>query len=152
MSLPENAAPILALTLRDLLGPAVPGSMAFIRCLPSTVARELAADERFVVAGWRIAVVSQPADAATRAITADTAVEWREEKEQAVLLLMDTVQAGAGMDGIYSAAREIAEAELFERARALARDRLAHGGKGFADRALARARRLMRNKSMSPPD
>ncbi len=37
MSLPENAAPILALTLRDLLGPAVPGSMAFIRCLPSTV-------------------------------------------------------------------------------------------------------------------
>ncbi|MBK8115442.1 MAG: hypothetical protein IPK44_13380, partial [Candidatus Accumulibacter sp.] len=150
MSLTENAAPILALALTDLLGPSVPGSMAFIRCLPGEVARELAADERFAVRGWQIAVVSQTADDATRSITADKAVEWREDKTEAVLLLVDTADAGAGMDGIYSAAREIAETELFAGAKARARDKLPHGGKGFADKALSIARRLARNKALSP--
>ena len=37
----------------------------------------------------------------------------REAKDQAVLLLVDTATAGAGMDGIYSAAREIDEEALF---------------------------------------
>ena len=129
MPLTENAAPILALALSDLLGAALPGSMAFIRCLPREVARELAADQRFAVRGWQIAVVSLAADQATRSITADRAVEWREDKAEAVLLLVDTVDAGAGMDGIYNAAREIAETELFDTAKTLARDKLAHGGK-----------------------
>jgi len=150
MSLPENAAPILALALSDLLGPALPGSMAFIRCLPGEVARELAVDERFAVPGWQIAVVSEAADEATRSVTADKAVEWREDKAEAVLLLVDTVHAGAGMDGIYSAARELVEAELFARAKALARDKLPRGGKSFADKALSKARRLARNKALSP--
>ncbi len=105
MPLTENAAPILALALSDLLGPAVRGSMAFIRCLPGEVARELAADERFWVNGWQIAVVSQRTDESARSITADRAVEWREDKVEAVLLLVDTADAGAGMDGIYIAAR-----------------------------------------------
>jgi DNA phosphorothioation-dependent restriction protein DptH len=150
MPLTENAAPILALALSDLLGPALPGSMAFIRCLPGEVARELAADERFAVRGWQIAVVSQAADEATRSTTADKAVEWREDKAEAVLLLVDVVHAGAGMDGIYSAAREIAESELFARAKALARDKLPRGGKSFADKALSKARLLARNKALSP--
>jgi DNA phosphorothioation-dependent restriction protein DptH len=85
-----------------------------------------------------------------RSITADRAVEWREDKAEAVLLLVDTTDAGAGMDGIYSAAREIAEAELFAGAKARARDKLPHGGKGFADKALSKARRLARNKALSP--
>jgi len=150
MPLTENAAPILSLALSDLLGPALPGSMAFIRCLPGEVARELAADERFAVRGWQIAVVSQAADAANRSITADQAVEWREDKAGAVLLLVDTVHAGAGMDGIYSSAREIAEAELFAKAETRARDKLPRGGKSFADKALSKARRLARNKALSP--
>ena len=150
MPLTENAAPILALALGELLGPALSGSMAFIRCLPGEVARELAADQRFSVPGWRVAVVGQTADEITRAITADQAVEWREDKAEAVLLLVDTAQAGAGMDGIYSAAREIAETEMFAQAKALAREKLAHGGKGFADKALSKARRLARNKALSP--
>jgi len=150
MPLTENAAPILALALSDLLGPVLPGSMAFIRCLPGEVARELAADERFSVLGWQIAAVSQAADEAARSITADKAVEWREDKREAVLLLVDTVHAGAGMDGIYSAAREIAEAQLFASAKALARAKLPRGGKSFADKALAKARRMARNKALSP--
>ncbi|MER2518937.1 MAG: hypothetical protein ABTR92_21525 [Candidatus Accumulibacter phosphatis] len=52
MPLIENAAPTLALALSELLGYALPGSMAFIGCLPGDVARELAADERFAVQGW----------------------------------------------------------------------------------------------------
>jgi hypothetical protein len=59
MPLTENAAPILARALTDLLGPAVRGSMAFIRCLPGDVARELTADGRFSVPGWQVAIVSQ---------------------------------------------------------------------------------------------
>lgn len=150
MPMTENTAPILALALGELLGPALTGSMAFIRCLPGEVARELAVDSRFSVPGWRIAVVGQSVDEPARAITADQAVEWREDKAEAVLLLVDTVEAGAGMDGIYSAAREISEAELFAKAKALAREKLAHGGKGFADKALSKARRLARNKALSP--
>jgi DNA phosphorothioation-dependent restriction protein DptH len=77
-------------------------------------------------------------------------VEWREDKAEAVLLLVDTANAGAGMDGIYSAAREIVEAELFAKAKLLAREKLPHGSKGFADKALSKARRLARNKALSP--
>ncbi len=150
MNLPTNAAPLLAQTLTGLLGPAAPGSMAFIRCLPADVARALAADARFDVPGWRIALVSRAADDNARAITADVAVEWREDKAEAVLLMVDTESAGAGMDGIYSAAREVGEADLFAQAKAAVREKLPQGGKGFADKALAKARRLARNQSSSP--
>jgi DNA phosphorothioation-dependent restriction protein DptH len=150
MPLTENAAPILARALTELLGPASPGSMAFIRCLPGDVARELTADGRFSVPGWQVAIVTSASTEATRSISADRAVEWREDKAEAVLLLVDTANAGAGMDGIYSAAREIVEAELFAKAKLLAREKLVHGSKGFADKALSKARRLARNKALSP--
>jgi DNA phosphorothioation-dependent restriction protein DptH len=150
MPLPDNAARILSRALSELLGPALPGSMAFTRCLPGEVARELAADESFTVEGWRTAMVGQTVDEAMHCISADLAVEWREDKREAVLLLVDTSDVGAGMDGIYSASREIGEAELFAKAKALARGKLPHGGKGFADKALSKARRLARNKTLSP--
>ena len=41
-----------------------------------------------------------------RRITADQAVERREDKGDPVLFLIDPLRAGAGLDGIYSAARE----------------------------------------------
>ena len=44
----------------------------------------------------------------------------RESKGPAALLLVDTQKAGAGMDGIYSAAREVEEAVLFKAALGLA--------------------------------
>ena len=85
MALPENAAPILAQALGDLLGQPTAGSMAFIRCLPAEPARQLATDDRFAVPGWKIAIVSDQTDSSGRAITADVAVEWRERLDQAAV-------------------------------------------------------------------
>lgn len=150
MQLPENAAALLAQTLTRLLGKATPGSMAFIRCLPAEVTRDLAATDGFVVPNWQIASVTGKSDEARRTITADVAVEWREDKANATLLLVDTESAGAGMDGIYSAAREIDENELFDAAKQAAREKLHHGGKVFAQKALSKARRLSRNHALSP--
>lgn len=150
MHLPENAAALLAHTLTRLLGVATPGSMAFVRCLPTEVVRNLVADTRFVVPNWRIAAVTGTPAETQHTITADVAVEWREDKSDATLLLVDTESAGAGMDGIYSAAREIDENELFAAAQQAAREKLPHGGKGFAQKALSKARRLSRNHAISP--
>ena len=55
----------------------------------------------FAVPGWNLAaVVDTPG---RRRITADQAVEQREDKGDAALLLIDRERAGAGLDGIYSA-------------------------------------------------
>jgi len=150
MSLPKNAPSLLAQALGKLLGIPTAGSMAFIRCVPVDVAHSLIAEDIFAVHGWRFALVTGRADAAKRCITADVAVEWREDKAEAILLIVDTEAAGAGMDGIYSAAREIGERELFREAHERARSRLPHGGKGFAQRALGKARSLARNQGLSP--
>jgi hypothetical protein len=150
MHLPENAAALLVKTLTRLLGVATPGSMAFVRCLPADVVRDLAADAGFAVPNWRIAAVTGTPNEARRTITADVAVEWREDKGDATLLLVDIESAGAGMDGIYSAAREINEIELFAAAQQTAREKLLHGSKGFAQKALSKSRRLSRNNVISP--
>lgn len=148
--LPENAAPLLALAFAQLLGRPEPGSMAFVRCLPPDVARDLAADQRFKLAGWQVGAVVDTKDVARRWITADEAVEWREDKAEPALLLIDATAAGAGMDGIYSAAREIGEMELFSVAQELARQKLPHGFKSFARRAVEKARQHSRQRSLAP--
>lgn len=148
--LPDNAAPLLALAFVQLLVRPEQGSMAFARCLPPDVARELATDERFKLTGWQIAAVVDAKDPARRWITADEAVEWREDKAQPALLLVDATTAGAGMDGIYSAAREIGEAELFSIAQELARQKLPHGFKSYARRAVDKARQLSKQRSIAP--
>jgi len=148
--LPDNAAPLLALAFGQLLGRPEQGSMAFVRCLPPDAARELAADERFKLSGWQVGAVVDTKDVARRWITADEAVEWREDKAQPALLLVDATAAGAGMDGIYSAAREIGEAELFAIAQELARQKLPHGFKSYARRAVDKARQLSKQRSLAP--
>src|SRR5688500_18059733 len=96
-----------------VLGQPDAGTMAFVRCLTPDIVKILAADERFAPVGWQIRRVANEQSAGTRTITADHAVELRESKQEAILLLVDTSRAGAGMDGIYSAAREIDETGLF---------------------------------------
>ncbi len=150
LPLPSNATPLLASAFKKLIGRATPGSMAFVRCLSSEVVAALAADPQFDLAPWKVAAVTDHADAATRRITADVAVEWREDKADPVLLLVDTETAGAGMDGIYSAARELAEPQLFETCIRLALDNLPHGCRHFAEAARRKARRSARNQSLSP--
>lgn len=148
--LPENAAPLLALAFGRLLGRPARGSMAFVRCLPPEVTRGLATDARFALPGWQIAAVVEGRDTEQRWITADEAVEWREDKADPALLLVDANAAGAGMDGIYSAAREIGETELFDVALELARQQLPHGYKSYAKRALDKARQLSRPRHLAP--
>ena len=150
LPLPSNATPLLASAFKKLIGRATPGSMAFVRCLSSEVVAALAADPQFDLAPWKVAAVTDHADAATRRITADVAVAWREDKADPVLLLVDTETAGAGMDGIYSAARELAEPQLFETCIRLAHDNLPHGCRRFAEAARRKARRTARNQSLSP--
>ena len=106
---------LLAQALKHLLGHGEPGSIAFVRCVPSDQIAELCSDPQFVVPGWRIfgIVDRSKADATKHLVPADEAVEYRESKGDAALLLVDVEGAGAGMDGIYSAAREISEKELF---------------------------------------
>lgn len=150
MALPSNATPLLASAFKKLLGPATPGSMAFVRCLPAEVSSALASDPLFDLVGWKVAAVTDHGDSSKRHITADVAVEWREDKGDPVLLLVDTSTAGAGMDGIYSAARELAEPQLFDTCIRLAHERLPHGCKRFAEAARKKARRTARNQSLSP--
>src|SRR5580658_3848455 len=94
--------------------------MAFVRCLPSQVVQALAKDIVFSPEGWSVRRVSSTTDPALRTITADEAVELRESKGEPVLLLVDVTEAGAGMDGIYSAARELHERDLFKEAISIA--------------------------------
>jgi len=144
---------LLSDALERVLGRAEPGAMAFLRCLSPEVVEHLGGDPNFAPAGWHVFRVSDVVDLRARTITADRAVELRETKGEPVLLLVDTAKAGAGMDGIYSAAQEVQERELFAHARDLAVSELAkalepHARRG-AEAALKRARRASRQMSIS---
>src|SRR4051794_14781975 len=91
---------MLSRVFEKVLGQPDVGAVAFVRCLTPDVVEALAADERFAPRGWRVWRVAGEQAAATRTITADRAVELRESKDDAVLLLVDTARAGAGMAGI----------------------------------------------------
>ena len=137
-----------------LLGRSEPGAMAFVRCLTPDVVAALAADATFAPEGWRVLRVADTEDPAGRTTDADTAVELREAKADATLLLVDTERAGAGMDGIYSAAREVREAELFTTAGRLAgaevTSKLSSAHRAYAERAIRRAQGVGRHDSVSP--
>lgn len=148
--LPDNAVPLLAKAFGNLLGCPMSGGMAYVRCLPPDVVRTLANDLRFRITGWQIAAVVEVEEPTKRLITADRAVEWREDKQDAALLLVEPAAAGAGMDGIYSAAREISERELFDTAHDLARDDLPRGYKNFVKKALTKAWRAGRRRALVP--
>ena len=111
---------LLARAFEKLLGGSQHGDMAFVRCLTPDVVEALAMDQSFMLDGWQVLRVADEDIVRKRTITADRAVEMRETKGDPVLLLVDTDLAGAGMDGIYSAAREVGETSLFHEATRLA--------------------------------
>jgi len=135
---------ILGSAFEKVLGKAEAGSMSFVRCLTPDVVEALARDMAFTVSGWQVWRVADAGDERQRTITADRAVELRESKGDAALLLVDTVRAGAGMDGIYNATREVVEASLFTEALRMAgrevTNRLSHDTRDYADHALKKAR------------
>ena len=135
---------LLSRAFEHVLGLGQPGSMAFTRCLGPDVAAKLCADKVFAPQGWEVWRVADESDKEGRVITADEAVERREEKAEAVLLLVDVQSAGAGMDGIYSAALEVRETPLFAHASQLVARQITsrHSAavRQYALRALAVAR------------
>src|SRR5271168_4488190 len=97
----------LAGALRQMLGDGQAGDIAFATFLPSDDLDSLCANPNFSVPGWKIYGVVDRNEGGIRCITADRAVELRESKQEPLLLLIDRGRAGAGLDGIYSASREI---------------------------------------------
>jgi hypothetical protein len=141
---------LLALGISDLLGQPAKGTVAFLRCLPSLSIEALAASNEFLVAGFSIFGVIDRQDESCRLITADRAVELREDKGDSILLLIDPHRAGAGLDGIYNAGREISEAELFNAAIGLVRKELPRGYARFSRTAVALARRIGQRSMVTP--
>ncbi len=145
---------LLSKAFERILGQAEAGAVAFVRCLTPEVVENLARDATFAPTGWQVKRVAHPEVPEDRTISADQAVELRETKGPAVLLLVDTDQSGAGMDGIYSAAREIAEADLFNEALHLARQAVTQvfsaGVRQYAEQAIKKARKLGRRVAISP--
>ncbi len=132
-------ASVLAQAFGTILGRSESGSVAFVRCLASDVVLALVRDAQFTVKDWAIWRVADTAG--QRTITADQAVAIREEKQQAALLLVDTALAGAGMDGIYSAAREISEKNIFDAAHRLALGKITAEYRQYAQSAIKQASR-----------
>ncbi len=137
----------LAQAIANRLGVSTPGAVAFLRCLSSEQIDALADSDAFQVPSWTVNAVVDVSG--TRRISADQAVEQREDKVDAVLLLIDPLRAGAGLDGIYSAGREITETELFNEALKLAR-RPFFGRMRVLDDAVWRAERLGRRRRLTP--
>ncbi len=146
---------LLAEATVRLLGSSQPGAMAFIRCLTPDVVRALAEDPLFAPSGWQVLrVAGKEHLEEKRTISADRAVELREEKGDAVLLLVDTESAGAGMDGIYSATREVDEVALFQEAVQLAgheiKQRFSSVCQQYAEQAMKKVRRYRGRNALSP--
>jgi hypothetical protein len=146
-------ATILQKAFENALGKPDVGSIAFVRCLTPNVVEALAKDTSFAPEGWQVSCVADSDDRTARTVTADRAVEMREMKGDAVLLLVDTARAGAGMDGIYSAAREVDEASLFAEALQLAgrevTRQISSNYRQYAERAIKTARGHGRRFSVS---
>lgn len=150
----ELHARLVAKAFEKVLGKPDQGAMAFVRCLTPNVVKSLATDTTFAPSDWQVWRVADAEDVKARTITADRAVELRESKGEALLLLVDTAQTGAGMDGIYSAAREVDEISLFHQALRLAGTEvtrcLSRETREHADRAIKKARGFGHRFSVSP--
>lgn len=133
-------AQILSRAIGSLLGRGAGGDLAFTRAFSrDDIQRILAAGIR-TVSEWQVVAVGSSTSGGW--IAADQAVELRERKGKAAFLLIDAHSAGAGMDGIYSAAREIDEKTLFKEAMSILQRDTERSWREFADDAIKRARRL----------
>lgn len=149
----EFHAPLLSKAFERVLGRPEDGSMGFARCLTADVVERLASDSSFAPSGWDVFRVADTSDADLCTVTADRAVEIREAKESATLLLIDTTRVGAGIDGIYNSSQEVDEAKLFREARRLVKRQIAKllspADRGFAEQAIKRAQGRGRTSTVS---
>ncbi len=123
--------------LTCLLGIPKQGTVTYSRCFTAEEIDALLAEEEYHPDGWRIFGVGK--HRGDRWITGDKAVEIREDKGEACCLLVLPYEAGAGMDGIYNAAREISEVDLYTQAVLIARRRINKRTADFGAKAIRRA-------------
>ncbi len=126
--------------LKVQLGGASIGHLAFARCFDQEEICNLLAATGGRLGSWRVVGVGE--GAGNDWISGDRAVEVREDKGEATLLLVDAVRAGAGMDGIYNAARPLSEDGVFSDAIKLASRQLPSDVRDFAIDAVRRAKRI----------
>lgn len=127
----------LLLALKELLGAPASGTVAYARCFSRDEIDSILQLSEGGASGWRVrGVGSHPGN---HWITGDKAVEIREDKGPAVCLLILPDEAGAGMDGIYNAARELSEAKIFNFAVRHARGSLSRSLSDFSREAVKRA-------------
>lgn len=131
---------ILSRAMERLLGRGADGDLAFTRAFPHDDIQQILAAGIRAVGEWQVVAVGSVNGDGW--ITADQAVELRETKGAATFLLIDAHSAGAGMDGIYSAAREIDEKTLFKEAALILHQNTERSWRDFAEDAIKRARRL----------
>ena len=131
------------------MGKPTAGAVVFCRCLRPEFVKVLAATKEFAPGSWDVRAVTDTSDPAAQRIKSDQAVELREDKGVGVLLLIDAQRAGAGMDGIYSASREITEKDLFDQVKRIAKSELGPVVFGKAELALKQARKVGERKSIS---
>ncbi len=144
-------ASLLSTAFENALGEPDQGAMAYARFLDSEIVRRMANEvQLFAPTGWKTWRVSDRADISLRTITADQAVEIREEKGDPTLLLIDTEKAGAGMDGVYSAALEISEKKVFEIAIKMALEKIPKQNREYAKKTIIEARKHRLRFNLSP--
>lgn len=131
---------MLSQAIQNLLGKGSDGELAYTRALNGRDIQAALNEGVKTIGGWRIAAVGDGTGAGW--LSADQAVELRENKGEPTFLLVDTRTAGAGMDGIYSAAREVDEKTLFKETIALIQRTIPRGWRDVVDDAVKRARRV----------
>ena len=149
MPLTEPLVSLLNRVFTELAGNATDGNVTFCRCLSPSVVESLAEESRFSPEGWDVRAVVQERNVPRRFITSDQAVEIREDKGQAILLLIDVLRAGAGMDGIYSASRELTEEMLFHQTKLVTRGVVGRELFDKAELAVKQVRYIGERKSLS---
>jgi DNA helicase HerA-like ATPase len=150
MKMIDLHAACLRESLIKLLGTPTEGTMAYVRALPTEAMQWLCDEGKLEIPNWLIYFVGNESSPERRSITADEAVDLREDKQGSVLLFVDVKTAGAGMDGIYSAVREVTEGVLLPRATGVATRQLKASEREFANSALQQAKRLGRTNAVSP--
>ncbi len=143
-------AQILSKALQKILKESTDGNMAYIRSFDLNIIRALCSSSSFAVPGWKIYGVVEENNPNANLITADEAVELREDKKGAILLLVDVESAGAGMDSIYSAVREIREIELQQKAIKEIQSCLKPSTQVFLEKAVKKAKRIGKQNTISP--
>ncbi|MHC2068133.1 ATP-binding protein [Bremerella sp. T1] len=148
-SLTNELTNFLNRVFSELIGKGTEGNVTFCRCLSPSVVESLAITAEFSPEGWDVRAVVDEIDVSRRFIRSDEAVEIREEKGQAVLLLIDVQRAGAGMDGIYSASRELTEEMIFRQTKEITKRELGRTLYDKAEQAIKQVRYIGERKSLS---